>query len=68
MEALKEDDVLQDSADSMQSSIVRDLAPGVQACVFGKMVVWFGYLQLIGPQSLGSIIVVSLCVLLLIWV
>ena len=29
-------------------------------------IVWFGYLQLIGPQSLGSIIVVSLCVLLLI--
>ena len=26
--------------------------------------VWFGYLQLIGPQSLGSIVVVSLCVLL----
>ena len=33
-----------------------------------KAVVWFGYLQLIGPQSLGSIVVVSLCVLLLIWV
>ena len=31
-------------------------------------IVWFGYLQLIGPQSLGSIVVVSLCVLLLIWV
>ena len=30
--------------------------------------IWFGYLQLIGPQSLGSIVVVSLCVLLLIWV
>ena len=33
-----------------------------------SVVVWFGYLQLIGPQSLGSIVVVSLCVLLLIWV
>ena len=22
---------------------------------------WFGYLQLIGPQSLGSVFVVSLC-------
>ena len=31
-------------------------------------IVWFGYLQLIGSQSLGSIVVVSLCVLLLIWV
>ena len=33
-----------------------------------QIIVWFGYLQLIGPQSLGSIVVVSLCVLLLIWV
>ena len=33
-----------------------------------ESIVWFGYLQLIGPQSLGSIVVVSLCVLLLIWV
>ena len=31
------------------------------------IIIWFGYLQLIGPQSLGSIVVVSLCVLLLIW-
>ena len=29
-----------------------------------QTIVWFGYLQLIGPQSLGSIVVVSLCVLL----
>ena len=25
------------------------------------IVYWFGYLQLIGPQSLGSVFVVSLC-------
>ena len=45
-------------------------AKSLRATVGGqsKIYVWFGYLQLIGPQSLGSIVVVSLCVLLLIWV
>ena len=56
------------SLDAEGSILVMMMAKLVGFATVTSEFFWFGYLQLIGPQSLGSIVVVSLCVLLLIWV